>query len=98
MTSEGKIKAKFAKLAKEYGITYINLIQTGSKGDPDKLILPEGGCPIFAEFKAEGGRLSPSQQKKIAAYRDLGYDVRVIVGMDEAVALAEEVRWKNEGY
>lgn len=92
MTPEGKAKAKFAKLAKEYGIVYINLIATGSKGDPDKLILIPGGRPIFAEFKSETGKLSPSQRVKIDMYRELGYDVRVIVGVEGAAALAEEVK------
>ena len=96
MTPEGKVKARFAKLAKQYGILYINLIQTGSKGDPDKLILPKGGRPIFAEFKAEGGKLSPSQEKKIAMYAELGYDMRVIEGAEAAEALAEEVQRINE--
>lgn len=92
MTPEGKVKAAFARLAKKYGIVYINLITTGSKGDPDKLILPPGGRPIFGEFKGPDGKLSPSQEKKIALYRGLGYDVRIITGVDQAVELAEELK------
>jgi len=96
MTPEGKAKAVFARLAKKYGISYINLITTGSKGDPDKIILPKGRSIILAEFKAPGGKLSPSQEKKIALYRSLGYDVRVVIGVEQAVALAEEVKDLND--
>lgn len=96
MTPESKVKAEWARLAKLYGIMYINLIQTGSKGDPDKLILVRGGRPIFAEFKSETGMLSRSQVKKIQMYQDLGYDMRIIIGVEDARALAEEVRKLNE--
>lgn len=95
MTPEGKVKQKWAKLAKKYGIKYTNLIVTGDKGDPDKVVWVAGGRPILAEFKGPSGRLSPNQKKKIAMYESLGYDVRVIRGSDEAEALAEEVRMKN---
>jgi len=78
MTPEGKIKAKFAKWARSIGLRYINLIVTGSKGDPDKIILFPGGRPVFVEFKSERGRLSEHQKEKIEAYKNLGYPSVVI--------------------
>lgn len=96
MTPEGRVKRRWAVLAKRFGIVYINLVMTGDKGDPDKIILPRGGCPIFAEFKAPEGKLSASQKRKIDLYRGLHYDVRVIRGVAEAEALAEEIRQTNE--
>jgi hypothetical protein len=88
MTPEGKVKTAFVKDAKQYGLTYINLIFTGSDGDPDKLALPKGGPATFVEFKSPTGKLSPEQMYKIALYRGLGYPVFVIDCEHDARVLA----------
>lgn len=91
MTPEGKLKARWAKEASRHEISYINLIFTGEYGDPDKLILVAGGRPIFAEFKAPGGRLSAAQRRKIALYRNLGYYVRIIDSLDAIDELVNDI-------
>ena len=89
MTPEGKVKKAWLDTCKEVKLHYINLIETGSDGDPDKLALPPGGAPAFVEFKREnGGRLSPEQIYKIKLYQSLGYRVFVIDNKTDARCLA----------
>jgi hypothetical protein len=89
MTPEGKVKKAFRETAREFGLAYINLIDTGDDGNPDRLALPRGGVPAFIEFKRRvGGVLSPEQKKKIKKYRGLGYRVFVIDTEEDARALA----------
>lgn len=85
MTPEGKIKKAFVDAAKEYGLAYINLIDTGHRGDPDKLALPDGGPCVFLEFKAgKLGRLSKYQVNRISELRSLGYQVEIIDNAEDA--------------
>lgn len=89
MTPESRVKQKFVKAAKQYGLTYINLLTTGSDGDPDKLALPQGGPAIFVEFKRPiGGELSEAQVLKHKLYRELGYYVFVVDCERDAEILA----------
>lgn len=88
MTPEGKVKKAFVDTAREWGLSYINLIDTGDDGNPDKITLPRGGVPAFVEFKRrKGGVLSPEQEQKIERYRTLGYRVFVIDTEEDARAL-----------
>jgi len=85
MTPEGKVKKAFADAAKEYGLDYINLIDTGERGNPDKIALPHGGPCVFVEFKAgKQGRLSKHQVNRISELRALGYQVEIIDNEDDA--------------
>jgi hypothetical protein len=89
MTPEGKIKNAFREVAREFDLAYINLIDTGDDGNPDKIALPRGGVPALIEFKRrKGGVLSPEQKQKIERYRKLGYRVFVIDTEEDARALA----------
>lgn len=85
MTPEAKVKKVFVDDAKKYGLSYINLIETGDDGNPDKIALPPGGVPALIEFKrGVGGVLSDEQKAKIKRYRTLGYKVYVVDSKDEA--------------
>lgn len=89
MTPEGKVKKAFVDAARKHGLAYINLIDTGDKGNPDKIALPPGGTPAFIEFKREaGGVVSPEQYAKVKRYRDLGYKCFFISTKNGARALA----------
>lgn len=89
MTPEAKIKKAFVDETRKVGLCYINLIETGDDGNPDKIALPPGGRPAFIEFKRErGGVLSPEQNDKIRRYRSLGYPVYIISTKSHAVAIA----------
>lgn len=63
----------------------------GSPGVPDRIIVMPGGKIYFVELKAETGRLSDIQIYQRKRYREVGADVRVIKGMDQAREFIEEV-------
>lgn len=89
MTPEAKIKKAFTDEAKRVGLAYINLIETGDAGNPDKIALPPNGKAAFVEFKRAGdGILSDEQVKKIKLYRSLGYSVFIIDVKSDAKLLA----------
>ena len=79
----------------------------GNDGVPDRLAVLPGGLIYFIELKTDRGRLSPLQVWQQDRLRQLGVNVAVIKGMDEAVEFIEEVRdarqfieevseWKSE--
>ena len=79
----------------------------GNDGVPDRLAVLPGGLIYFVELKTDRGRLSPLQVWLQDRLRQLGVNVAVIRGMDEAVEFIEEVRdarqfieevseWKSE--
>ena len=64
----------------------------GNDGVPDRLAVLPGGTIYFIELKTDRGRLSPIQVWQQDRLRQLGVNVAVIRGMDEAVEFIEEVR------
>lgn len=64
----------------------------GNDGVPDRLAVLPGGLIYFIELKTDRGRLSPLQVWQQDRLRQLGVNVAVIRGMDEAVEFIEEVR------
>lgn len=64
----------------------------GNDGVPDRLAVLPGGRIYFIELKTDRGRLSPLQVWQQDRLRQLGVNVAVIRGMDEAVEFIEEVR------
>lgn len=69
-------------------------------GIPD-LMLPipmNGYHGLFVELKAEGGRVSPHQQKWLDALNQLGYLAVVAYGWEEAKKIILDYVGKKEGY
>lgn len=64
----------------------------GNDGVPDRLAVLPGGLIYFIELKTDRGRLSPLQVWQQDRLRQLGVNVAVIKGMDEAAEFIEEVR------
>ena len=64
-------------------------------GVPDRIILLYPGRVIFAETKAEGGRLREIQKVRIRKLEDLGFRVKVIHSKEEIRELMSEI--KEEG-
>ncbi len=57
-------------------------VSPGNAGVPDRIVVFPGRPPVFAELKAETGKLTPLQQAQIKRLRELGQDVAVIRGID----------------
>ena len=64
----------------------------GNDGVPDRLAVLPGGLIYFVELKTDRGRLSPLQVWQQDRRRQLGVNVAVIRGMEEAAEFIEEVR------
>ena len=64
----------------------------GNDGVPDRLAVLPGGAIYFIELKTDRGRLTPIQRWQQDRLRQLGVNVAVIKGMDEAAEFIEEVR------
>lgn len=60
-------------------------------GVPDRIILLYPGRVIFAETKAEGGKLREIQKVRIRKLEDLGFRVKVIHSKEEIRELMDEV-------
>lgn len=92
---ERDIEAKLRQAIEKDGGLFFKFVSPGNDGVPDRIaILPDGQI-WFIELKAESGRLTPIQVWQIDRLRQLGVNVAVIRGMDEARSFIEEVRYGN---
>ena len=60
-------------------------------GLPDRLVVLPGGRVVWVELKTETGRLRPVQEIMIRRLRSMGHTVFVPHGLEEALAVVEEV-------
>ena len=89
---ERDIEAKLRQAIEKDGGLFFKFVSPGNDGVPDRIaILPDGQI-WFIELKAESGRLSPIQVWQIDRLRQLGVNVAVIRGMDEARSFIEEMQ------
>lgn len=88
---ERDIERHLGEMLRAMGCLYWKFESPGNIGVPDRIVVIPGGFVIFAELKAEDGRLSALQNQKIDQLRARGADVRVIKGWEEARLFAREV-------
>lgn len=74
-------------IAEKLGVYSIKLNGPGTRGWPDRVFLVPGGRPVFIEFKAKRGRLSPRQEYIIEVLVAHGYTVGVCNDADTAFQL-----------
>lgn len=74
-------------------------VSPGNAGVPDRIVLlpplpgQTGGRIIFVELKADdGGVLSPRQKVQIDRIKKLGFDVRVLIGIDQVRDFIDEMK------
>ena len=77
------IERKLVELVKKVGGLCLKFISPGNAGVPDRIILLPGGVVRFVELKTETGRLAPIQRAWLAKLQKLGFDARVLYGMEE---------------
>lgn len=56
-------------------------VSPGNDGVPDRIVILPGRAPIFAELKAETGRLTRLQETQIDRLRSLGQQAEVVKGI-----------------
>jgi hypothetical protein len=54
-----------------------------TEGEPDFIILAEGGRVLLVECKTATGKLSPEQQAVAAWAAKLGHSIKIVRSMDE---------------
>lgn len=89
--SESSIERRLVDGVKKRGGMCIKFTSLGTPGVPDRIILTADGRVIFAELKADTGRLSKLQAYTIEEMRKRGADVRVVKGVDAVKALLSEI-------
>lgn len=78
---ERTVEALLVKTVKAAGGLCLKWVSPGCVGVPDRIVLLPGGKAVFVEVKAQGGKLSPQQRRRIKQLRDLGQEVEVVEGL-----------------
>lgn len=89
---EKQIEAKLVRGIHAMGGRAYKFVSPGNGGVPDRLIVLPGGRIVFAELKAEGGRLSRIQQARIEELRRLGAEVFEVWGENGVHSLLDWCR------
>lgn len=90
---ESQIEARLVQGVKALGGKAYKFTSPGNVGVPDRLVVLPGGQILFAELKAESGRLSAGQLMQIGELRRLGaevYEVWGASGVDSFLGLCRE--------
>jgi hypothetical protein len=91
-TLETKIEDWLVNQVKQLGGIADKFVSPANPGVPDRLIIMPNGRIYFVELKATWGRLSNIQKWQRERYKNLGADVRVIKGMEQAKEFVKELR------
>ena len=88
---EKEIERKLGKDLQAKGCLYLKFESPGNPGVPDRIVITPDGRTIYVELKTQVGSLANIQKWQIERMRKNGADVRVIKGLEQAKAFAEEV-------
>lgn len=94
---ESQLERRLVQGVKAMGGRAYKFTSPGNAGVPDRLVILPGGEILFAELKAEGGRLSPSQLLQIDGLRRLGAQVYEVWGRGGVEGFLEICREKARG-
>ncbi len=89
--TEASIEKHLVEGVKKLGGMCLKFVSPSMAGVPDRLIITADGKVIFAELKAETGRLSKIQKFTIGEMQKRGADVRVVKGLAEVKQLLAEI-------
>ena len=90
---ESELELRFVRGVSRLGGRAYKFVSPGNAGVPDRLVILPGGRIIFAELKADTGRLSKMQRYQIAQLRQLGavvQEVRGEAGVQSFLLLCQE--------
>lgn len=89
--NESQIERHLVNGVKKLGGMCLKFTSPGHPGVPDRLIITAKGKIIFAELKADTGRLSKIQNYMIGEMQKRGADVRIVKGLQAVKELLEEI-------
>lgn len=78
--TESQIERRLVQGVKAMGGKAYKFTSPGNAGVPDRIVVLPGGTVLFAELKADGGRLSPAQLLQIDELRRIGAEVYEVWG------------------
>lgn len=88
---EREIEAKMRKKFKAGNVIFIKFTSPSLTGVPDRIVITPQGKIIFVELKKDGGIISARQKFVHKMLRGYHVDVRVVIGLREAMDFVEEV-------
>jgi len=89
--AEKEIERRMCELIRKRGGLAYKFISPGSNGMPDRVVITSGGRVYFVELKAEDGKLTKLQKRRIEELKKCGANARVVCGWEEAKNFVEEV-------
>lgn len=95
--TESQIERRLVQGVKAMGGKAYKFTSPGNAGVPDRIVVLPGGAVLFAELKAEGGRLSPCQRLQIKELRRIGAEVYEVWGADGVAQFLSICREKIGG-
>lgn len=87
MTLEKDLERRFVAAAKDLGCDAEKLVAAGKRGWPDRTVLMPGGKVLFFELKTPKGKTSKQQDLIHTQLRCKGFEVFVVDGLIEALAI-----------
>ncbi|MDL2273435.1 VRR-NUC domain-containing protein [Oscillospiraceae bacterium OttesenSCG-928-G22] len=90
---ESQLEGRLVRGIRAMGGKAYKFVSPGNVGVPDRIVILPGGRILFAELKADGGRLSAGQLMQIKELRRLGaevYEVWGASGVDSFLGMCRE--------
>lgn len=91
---EKQIEERVGTYAKEQGFLVYKFTSPQRAAVPDRLYITPRGKVFFVEFKREGMKPTPAQQREHERLREQGVMVFVIDDVDKGRAMVDQMRLK----
>ena len=88
---EKEIEKRVCEHAKEMKILNYKFVSPGHIGVPDRMFITPKGYIFFIEFKRNGGKTTPMQDREIARIRARGIPVHIVDDVDQGIGLIDGV-------
>ena len=88
---EKHIEAKVCDYAKQRGLLVYKFTSPARAAVPDRLFILPGGRMFFCEFKREGQKPTPPQEREHHRLRQHGVSVWVIDNVDAGLRMIDEM-------
>lgn len=89
---ESKIEAWLNDQIKKIGGKSYKFVSPGNPGVPDRIYLLPDGRIYFVELKRVIGKLSNIQVWQRQQFKEMGIDIRLIYGMEQAKQFIKELK------
>lgn len=91
---ESKIEAWLNEQIKKLGGKSYKFVSPGNPGVPDRIYLSPDGQIYFVELKRVIGKLSNVQVWQREQFKEMGVEIKLIYGMDQAKEFIKELKYE----